>query len=199
MKKPTQSLKVEEAGKHLLHVAFTWHITLWDFNRTKYQPAERRVWGFPSQGEARYRRHLLTRSPKPFRSLKIKPHSITCRTLYTVLLLIFLGMDFNGFSKKSVLRIHKFVANDPVNIICYKILNFNKHLIHRSTQRNPGKLKFNKYWWHHSTWILLIFTSNAISYLFCEKYIKVKVSLHLKGNLTMPTHVSIFIHKSLGN
>lgn len=72
IKKPTQSLKVEEAGKHLSHVAFTWHITLWDFNRTKYQPAEMRVWGFPSQGEARYRRHLLTRSPKPFRSLKIK-------------------------------------------------------------------------------------------------------------------------------
>lgn len=41
-----------------------------------------RVWGFPSQGEAQYRRHLLTRSPKPFRSLKIKPHSITCKTLY---------------------------------------------------------------------------------------------------------------------
>lgn len=79
------TLKVEEAGKHLSHVAFTWHTMyhfIWDFNRTKYQPAEMRVWGFPSQGEAQYRRHLLTRSPKPFRSLKIKPHSITCKTLY---------------------------------------------------------------------------------------------------------------------
>lgn len=30
---------------------------------------------------------------------------------------------------KNQLRIHKFVANDPVNVVGYEILNFNKHLI----------------------------------------------------------------------
>lgn len=65
---------------------------------------------------------------------------------------IYVGISFHEFLWKfQFQRRSNFVASDPINSICYKILYFNEQLISWSTQqKNPLKLVFNEYWYNYS-------------------------------------------------